>query len=259
MLSGFSNDECAFLAGAVAYQIFFAIVPLLALALGVLAFVYGADRAQAQVVDLIRGAYPSATDQETGIVRQIVEGRAVSLGLGLVGTLFSVTAIHASIDLSLASVLGREGKRRFVRGKLEAVAFAAGLALLLVVSFGVSYGVQAAQGALAAAGLEAGARLALQLLSPIIGVALGYLFFLLIYRFVPRRPVPRRLAAIAALVAAVLWEVAKVAFGFYTRALGAFAAYGAIAFVAGLLTWIYLTAAIILVGAEVIRTSQASA
>ncbi len=242
-----------------AYQIFFAIVPLLALALGLLAFVYGQDRAQQQIVEVIRGAYPSATAQETGLVRQIVEGRAVSLGLGLVGTLFSVTAIHASIDLSLASVLGREGKRRFVRGKLEAVAFAAGLALLLVVSFAVSYGVQAAQGAFAAAGLEQGARIALQLSSPILGVALGYLFFLLIYRVVPRRPVPRGLAGAAALVAAILWEVAKVAFGFYTRALGAFAAYGALAFVAGLLTWIYFTAAIILLGAEIIRTSEKSA
>ncbi len=231
-------------------------MPLLALALGILAFVYGQERAQEQIVDLIRGAYPSATARETGLVRQIVEGRAVSFGLGLIGTLFSVTAIHASIDLAVAGVLGREGKRRFVRGKLEAVAFAVGLVLLLVVSFAVSYGVQAAQGALAAAGLEEGARIALQLLSPILGIALGYAFFLLIYRVIPRRPVRHRVVRGAALVSAILWEVAKVAFGFYTRALGAFAAYGALAFVAGLLTWIYVTAAIILLGAEVIRTSE---
>jgi uncharacterized BrkB/YihY/UPF0761 family membrane protein len=56
----------------------------------------------------------------------------------------------------------------------------------------------------------------------------------------------------------VLWEVAKLAFGYFTRALGIFAAYGPLAFAAGLLTWIYLTAAIILIGAEVMKTRGAA-
>jgi len=61
----------------------------------------------------------------------------------------------------------------------------------------------------------------------------------------------------AALVAAVLWEIAKIAFGFLTRTLGIFSAYGALAFAAGLLTWIYVTAAIILLGAEVVKDHDA--
>jgi uncharacterized BrkB/YihY/UPF0761 family membrane protein len=55
----------------------------------------------------------------------------------------------------------------------------------------------------------------------------------------------------------VLWEVAKVAFGFLTRGLGIFEVYGALAFAAGLLTWIYVTAAIILIGAEVVKRQDA--
>ena len=47
------------------------------------------------------------------------------------------------------------------------------------------------------------------------------------------------------------------AFGFFTRALGIFAAYGPIAFAAGLLTWVYLTAVIILLGAELIKVRTA--
>jgi membrane protein len=61
------------------------------------------------------------------------------------------------------------------------------------------------------------------------------------------------IAVRAALVSAVLWEVAKVAFGFFTRALGTFSAYGPLAFAAGLLTWVYLTAVIILIGAELMK------
>jgi len=69
--------------------------------------------------------------------------------------------------------------------------------------------------------------------------------------------VPHTAARRAALVSAVLWEVAKIAFGSLTRGLGIFEAYGALAFAAGLLTWIYVTAAIILIGTEVVKTQDA--
>ena len=125
-------------------------------------------------------------------------------------------------------------------------------------SFGLSYGVAALSGALAEAGFGTFTRAALQVLTPLVGLGIGYVFFYLVYRAVPRRRVSRRVAAEAALVSAVLWEVAKLAFGFFTRALAVFAAYGPLAFAAGLLTWIYLTAVIILIGAEVIKTRGAA-
>ena len=95
---------------------------------------------------------------------------------------------------------------------------------------------------------------AVQVLSPLAGLAIGFVFFFLVYRAIPRRGLPPRAAVDGALVSAVLWEVAKLAFGYFTRALGLFAAYGALAFAAGLLTWIYVTALIILFGAEVMKT-----
>ncbi|HKC89800.1 MAG TPA: YhjD/YihY/BrkB family envelope integrity protein, partial [Candidatus Limnocylindria bacterium] len=96
------------------------------------------------------------------------------------------------------------------------------------------------------------------LLSPLAGLAVGFVFFFVVYRSVPRHRPSRRVATEAALVSAVLWEVAKLAFGYFTRALALFAAYGPLAFAAGLLTWIYVTALIILFGAEVMKTRGAA-
>jgi membrane protein len=165
-----------------------------------------------------------------------------------------VTAIHESIDTALAHVLGKEGKRRFIRGRLEAFAFVGGLALLAFVSVAASYGFTAVEGLLDEAGSRLPLRLALALGSPLLGLVIGFAFFYLVYRVVPRRRVGQRAAAEAALVSAVLWEVAKLALGFFTRAAGIFAAYGPLAFAAALLSWIYLTAVIILIGAEVAKT-----
>jgi membrane protein len=150
---------------------------------------------------------------------------------------FATGAIHGSIDTALAAVLGTGGKRGFVRGQVEAIAFAGALIVLAVVSVAVS--------------LSAGP------LAPLLGLGAGYVLFFGVYRFVPRSRVRSRTARLAALVSAVLWEVAKLAFGFFTRSLGIFSAYGPIAFVAAVLTWVYVTAMIILIGAEVIKLKRA--
>jgi membrane protein len=248
------DDDLPFLAGAVAYQIFFGLIPLLALIVGALGFVYGTDRAQREIAQLLREIYPSATAQETRLVREIVAGRAISLSLGVVGTVFSAMAIHGTLESALAAILGREGRRAFVRGRLEAAAFLAALLFLAIASFGLSYGVAALSGYLSTAGYREAVRVAVAVLTPLAGLGVGYVFFYLVYRVLPRRRPPRGVARQAALVSAVLWEVAKLAFGYLTRALALFAAYGPLAFAAGLLTWIYVTAVIILVGAEVMKT-----
>ena len=219
-----------------------------------LGFIYGPDRAEREIGQIIREIYPSATAQETRIARELVQGRAVSLGFGIVGTFLSATAVRNSLELALAVVLGREGRRTFFRGHLEGAGFLAALAALAITSFGLSYGVAALSGALIQAGFGGAVSLVLPFLSPLAGLFFGYVFFYLVYRALPRRRVSGRVAAAAALVSALLWEVAKLAFGYFTRAVSLFAAYGPLAFAAGLLTWIYLTAVIILIGAEVVKT-----
>jgi membrane protein len=241
----------------VAYQLFFAMIPLLALVVGVLGFVYGSERAQQELVELIRDIYPSATAQETRIARQLVDGRAISLSIGIVGSILATGAIHSSLDKALAAVLGTGGKRGFVRGNAEAFAFVGGIALLAVMSIAVSYTALAAEGALTAAGFGGAIRVLLWLVSPFLGLVVGFLLFYCVYRFIPRSRVRPQTARVAALVSAVLWEVAKFAFGFFTRGLGIFSVYGPIAFAAALLTWIYVTAVIILIGAEVIKLKRA--
>jgi membrane protein len=253
LATSFFSDECLFLAGGVAYQLFFSLVPLLALIVGVLAFVYGPDRAQRELVQLFREIYPSASAQEVKIARDLVDGRALSLSIGVIGTVLGASAVYNSIDTALALVLGGGRKRSFLHGNASAIGFVAAIALLAVVSFALSYGAQTAQGALTAAGMGRLGRTVIAIGSPVLGLAAGFVFFYAIYRYLPRRRVTGRVARTSALVSAVLWEVAKVAFGFFTRGLGAFTAYGPIAFAAGLLTWVYLTAVIILIGAELIK------
>ncbi len=252
ILGAFGDDDCGFLAGGVAYQLFFAIIPVLALVIGIFGLVYGPERATAELSSLIARTLPAVREEEARIVRSLVDGRAVSFGLGLFGTLLSASAIYSSLDTAFSGVFGRTGKRRYVRGQFEAILFLLAIAGLAILSFGASYGIQAAQDLAQASGSTG--RWILFLTSPLVGLLPGIGFFFLVFRLVPRKRLTPRVALKGAVVSAVLWEVAKLAFAVLTRALGTFAAYGALAFAAGLLTWIYVTAAIILIGAEFIKT-----
>ncbi|GAC1700706.1 MAG: hypothetical protein NVS9B6_14640 [Candidatus Limnocylindrales bacterium] len=226
----------------------------MALVIGAVGFVYGPERASRELAGLLREVYPAISGQEVGLVRGLVDGRAVSLGVGLVGTLLSATAILGSLDTAISHVLGREGKRQFLRDRLNGLGFISLLLGLAIVSFALSYGVQAVAGAFIGASTV---RVVVEIAGPLVGLGVGYVFFYLVFRLAPRRAIRHRGARQAALVSAVLWEIAKVAFAFLTRALEIFEAYGTLAFAFGLLTWIYLTAVIILIGAEVIKTADA--
>lgn len=216
---------------------------------------YGADRSGVELATFVRQINPAAREEDLELVRDLVDGRALSLGIGLLGTAWASLAIHGALETALARVLGRKSRRAFVRGKLEALAFVGVLGLLAVLSFAASYGLQLI-GELAAELSLPGVAGLLVLVAPVVGLIPGLAFFYLVFRFVPSPRPTRREALRGAVVSAVLWEVAKLAFAVLTRALGTFEAYGAIAFAAGLLTWIYLSAAILLVGAEVIKTER---
>lgn len=248
----FVDDDCTFLAAAVAYQLFFALVPLLLLLAGLLGFFLEGDELRDEVARIVGQVVPLASERR--FVDEIAGGRALSLGIGLVGTAWSVTAIHAALDRAFARVFGRTERRTFVHSKLEALLLAALLVALAVASIGFSVVVQAI------GGLGGGAvGPALALASPLFGLVAGTAFFLIVYWVVPTPRLVARELLVGAVTAAALWEVAKLAFAVYARAIGAFRAYGVLAFAAGVLTWIYLSAMIVLLGAEVMKTRATAA
>lgn len=238
---------------------FFALIPLLALVIGAFSLISGPERAAAQLAALMYQVYPAAGPEEAELVSGLVEGRALSLGIGLAGTIFAASAIYGSLDIALAAVLGRDGRRALIRDKLEALLFMSALGGLALLSFAASYGLQVALDLLDRAGIGDAPRLLLGLVAPLLGLVPGVGLFYFVYRLVPRKRVGRPTALRAALVSAVLWEVAKLAFAVLTRLLGTFNAYGALAFAAGLLTWIYVSAAIVLIGAQLIKTERGPA
>lgn len=151
------------------------------------------------------------------IPRTFLHGRALTLGMvGAVGMLLSLSVLVTSIMVALREMTGGLSPRQVARYPL-------------LISVGSAFW----QVLFAAA-------------SFLITVAL----FVLIYRFMPRADVTMRDTLPGALLAGVLWELAKYVFAW---SLGYFhydQIYGSVGAVVAVLTWSYVSSLILLFGAQ---------
>jgi membrane protein len=75
--------------------------------------------------------------------------------------------------------------------------------------------------------------------------------FLVMYKFLPQHHVHWRPAALGAAVAAVIWEVSRIAFAaMVSQSAGYGSLYGSLAGTVVVGVWIYVTATVMLLGAE---------
>ena len=83
-------------------------------------------------------------------------------------------------------------------------------------------------------------------------IALVFMFALsVLYRFAPARDRPKwRWVSPGSIAAALLWLVASIAFSIYVRNFGSYnATYGSLGAVIGMMTWLWVSAFIVILGA----------
>ena len=195
------------------------------------------------------GSFQIVQDQ---IARVLAKGNASLGGAFLFGLAFALWSANAGIKAiidALNVVHEAREKRSFLRLNLLSLAFTAGgiAALLLMVSAVVAFPL-----ALDHLGLAPDSRVVVSLarwplMFAMLLVALGVL-----YRFGPSRVAPRwEVFGRGTLAAAVLWIAGSAALSWYLSNFGDYnATYGSLGAAIGLMTWMWMSATIVLFGAE---------
>jgi membrane protein len=258
----FNDDDAFFLAGGIAWGVLFALVPLLALGIGLTGFVLSAryDDPTEAVVSLVAGAMPQTGAASTfaDILRNLVtEVTANRTSLTLVGALVFVwlaTRLSGSLRSALYRVFDQGVRRGIVHGKLfdiggvivGVVLVTLNLGVTVVFSAAVEYGV-------AIFGLDSETvTIAHRIVGAAIAFASIWILFLLVYRYMPARRPPWRTTLVAASFAALAHELLKLAFSTYVTELANYTStLGNLATAAILLLWIYYGALVFIVGGEV--------
>jgi membrane protein len=201
---------------------------------------------------LVRGVTIHLDAQSQEGLRTFVE-HAQSFRLpGLILLAWTARRIFASMFSALELVFGVPG-RSFAKHNLVALSMVmvAGVALLLTMAFTmVSAGSQGILMQLRASGEFKEISFYLGQLLPVV---ITFTFFFVLYRFVPRRVTTLGNAAIGALLATVLWELAKSAFAWYLRDVARFSnIYGTLVGIIVLALWLEISVSIILYCGEVV-------
>jgi len=188
-------------------------------------------------------------DEITRVVAKANGSLSLAFGFGLLLAIWSANAgVKAVLD-ALNVAYQVEEKRGLIHLNLVSLVFTvAGLAAVLVM-VGAVIGVPLA---LAHLGLDDSGRQLVELGRwPVLGLAL-LVALLALYGLGPSRPTPKlRWLIIGAVFAIVLWLIGSALLSWYLSNFANYTAtYGSLGAAIGLMTWMWLSAIIVLVGAE---------
>ncbi|MDQ1731784.1 MAG: rane protein [Pseudonocardiales bacterium] len=233
------------LAAAITYFSFLAIFPLVLLGVSIVAYVLAAHQGlqDSLFAAIYRNVPGPFGDTLKGAINGAIRNRT-SVGLiGLAGVLFAGLGWIANLRVAIDTVWGLPpAKRNLIKAKLADLLVLAGLGLGVVVSVGLT-----------AAGTAAGGWLLRQLkldvagasaVTAALGIVLGILGSMVVFGWLlirlPDVQVARRTAVRATLLAAVGFEVLKIAGTYYIARVVKSPAGAAIGPVVGILVWIDL-------------------
>jgi membrane protein len=230
------SDNLPLLAAGVAFYALLSLVPALAAMVSIYGLVADPADIDRQVSDALAAAPAEVRDLVSQQLESVTSQSGGGLGLTVVVSvllaLWSASSGMKHLMTAINVAYDEDESRGFLALRLRALALTVGAILFAVVAVGVITVVP----------------LAFPLLA--VGVVAG---LAVLYRYAPDRDEPRwSWTAPGTIVAAVGWVIASLLFSLYTSTMGSYAeTYGALGAVVVLMLWLMITAAMIVVGAEV--------
>jgi membrane protein len=247
------RDNVPLLAAGVAFYALLALVPSLVAFVSTYGLVADPSQIQRNVDDALAAAPTEVQNLVESQLRAIVEAEPSGLRLGalvgLVVALWSASAGMKHLIEAVNKAYGEDEARGFVKLR--------GLALVLTVGSIVVLAVSAAllivlPATLDDSGGQGAARTGLLIVRWPLFAAIALVGLAVIYRFAPDRQNARwRWVSPGAVMATVVWVIASVGFSIYTSNFGNYnETYGALGAIVVVMLWLYITAYVIIAGAE---------
>ncbi|MDX9997540.1 MAG: YihY/virulence factor BrkB family protein [Phenylobacterium sp.] len=248
----FADDDLAAWARSIAFAGVLALFPGLAAFVAVYGLFADIETARAQLASLA-GVIPAETaafigDQMVRIAQANDTGLGLTFAFGLALSLWSANTGMKALFKGLNIAYDEEEKRGFLALNLMTLAFTAAAIAFLLVAIGA---VVALPVVVTALGLNGGAQMLTLLRWPAL-LALVMLGLSALYRYGPSRDKPQwRWVSWGGAVAAVLWLTGSALFSWYLERFADYdRTYGSLGAVFGFLMWLWLSALVVLLGAE---------
>lgn len=254
-VQGFGDDNITRLSASLAYATLFSIIPFLSLliTIGVWIRIDLADQLYTQLEPIV-GA--DVVQQLSAIIANAAKtdsstfATLVSLGVSI----FAATTIFAEIQSSLNTIWGikaipKKSWLKYIRTRLLSFSIILVFAFILLVTFGITHIIGSISDRLLANYPDIAASL-VKAAGVIINMAVTAFIFAFIFKVLPDAKIKIKDVFVGAIVTTVLFLAGQWGISFYIGIANVGTVYGAAAFMAILVTWIYYSAIIIYIGAE---------
>ena len=246
-------------AATLAYYALFSLFPLILFLAAVMSYILeSSEQAYLQTVMFFGSALPVSFTMVQDNLRKVLELRGQIGVIGLIGALWAASSFFTTLARSVNRAWPKFRLRNVVQNRLIGLGMVGALFLLLLFSL-----LSSAFANLIPSLVDTIGGGNVPLFSPLWRLVLrlvpgvfSFLMFVALYRWVPNRLVCWRAVLQGAAMTAVLWESAKLVFGFYlTSGFSNYEfLYGSLGTVMALMFWIYLSSLIALFGAYLVAT-----
>jgi membrane protein len=240
---GFSNDGCAFLAQAVAFNSLFALFPLVVL---VLSFASLFPHAQQHVLAFVDNFNPTLHDFVAANLKSYIYGRGISSLIAVIFLVWSSKNLFMGIAFALNQALNIPKGRPFVHNVFLSIVMLTLMAIALIVATALPVVIALA---VRLANLPDRQNV-VHATAYLVSIALVFVASMVLYRLLPNRHMTWGFSLPGATLVAILFPIVQFAFAQYTLHVSYTLIYGALSVPLVLLLWFYVLGSLFFYGAE---------
>jgi len=262
-LAEWNRHKAPRLGAALAFYTLLSLAPLLLVLVSVVGLVLGHQAAEADIVAQVRSlvgtAGAAAAEAVIGGFRNTTEG-VIATAFGVLTLFFGASAVLIELrdalntiwDVPTRELGGLKMISGFVKERLFSFALVLAIGFLLIVSLAVSAWI-AALGAWSASILPAH-EMILEVVNFIVSFVIITILFSAIYKFLPDIRIEWRDVILGGAITSLLFTIGKLGLGIYLGRASFASSYGAAASIVALIVWVYYSAQIFFLGAELTKT-----
>ena len=250
------DDDATHLAAGVAYYAMFSLFPLLLGFLAIAGLLLTSEGLEQKFLDFVTDYLPGSEQIVKDNVGQVIRVRGVLGIMAFIGLLWTASAVFGAINRAVNRAWDIPRDPPFYVAKPRQMVMALGVGVLFLLSTLATSAIQVLTDPDRELGIP-GQDLMLDLglghlALRVVPWLITLLIFLLVYRFLPSCKTYWRDIWPGAVVAAGLFELGKGLFVWYLNNIATYdLVYGSLTSVIALLFWIYISALILILGAEI--------
>ena len=253
-INEFFADNCPHLAAAISYYILLCLFPLVLAAISVFGFIIREPDTGAKVIEVVTDFLPVSGDFVERTILSVSNNWSTAGIIATVGLIWAGMAVFNALRKSLNTAWGVRKPRPFLVERLMELLMMLGFGALMITSVALTTTFKVIREAnLPVFGDRfTDGSLPWQFAVMAISAFVSFLAFFFLYKLVPNIKVYWKHAAIAALAAAIAFEVVKNFFAWFVTNFATYdIIYGSMGTIIALMIWAYISAVILLFCAKI--------